>query len=276
MVLWGVAAFLLFLTPARLGERVWQAFGAGPAAAVIVSVVTAVLALPLQTAGIGEGWRDALDPGMLRDVLFATTVGQAWFAQMAAALLLCLAMLLPCERRRSAAALGAGLGLVALVQTGHASMAEGWREVAQRANDAIHLLVAGGWLGGLVGLVPVLRLLQQPEWQADAQTALRRFSTVGHWIVAATMATGVGNTLLVVGGAPTDWSSPYQALLAAKIGLVACMIALALYNRYALVPRMAARRAASLLALRRACFAEIALGTGVIALVAVFGMMEPV
>lgn len=276
MVLWGVSAFLLFLTPAELGERVWQQFRAGPGVAVLASLVSAIAALPLQTAGIADDWSAAIDPQMLRDVIFSTTIGQAWLAQMAAALFLCIAIMRPGAWRRTAVALGAGLGLVALVLSGHAAMAEDWREAMQRANDAAHLLAAGGWLGGLVGLVAVLRLLEQPQWQAPAQVALRRFSTVGHWAVAITVLSGAANTALVVGGVPSDWSFPYQALLSAKIGLVGCMIALALFNRYVLVPRMAVNRSASLLALRKSSLTEIALGIAVIALVAVFGMMEPV
>jgi putative copper resistance protein D len=154
-------------------------------------------------------------------------------------------------------------------------MAEGWRQTLQRANDVTHLLAAGGWLGGLVGLVPLLRLAQQPQWQADAQVALRRFSTVGHVVVAVVVVSGAVNTALIVGQVPTDWTSPYQALLAAKIGLVALMLVLAVVNRYLLVPAMTGNRSTALAAMRRSCLAEIALAVVVVALVAVFGMLEP-
>ncbi len=275
MGLWGVSAFLAFLTPAALGGRIWQGFGAAPAAAVLLALATAVLALPLEAAGIAGDWPDALDTRILRDVLFSTTVGQAWFAQIAATLVLCLAFAVPQRKRCSAIALGAGLGLAALVFAGHASMAEGWRQILQRANDVTHLLAAGGWLGGLVGLVPLLRLAQQPQWQADAQVALRRFSTVGHVVVAVVVVSGAVNTALIVGQVPTDWTSPYQALLAAKIGLVALMLVLAVVNRYVLVPAMTGNRSTALAAMRRSCLAEIALAVVVVALVAVFGTLEP-
>lgn len=45
-------------------------------------------------------------------------------------------------------------------------------------------------------------------------------------------------------------------------------------NRYVFVPRLS-RRPGSLNALRRATLAEVALGLAAVALVAVFGMMDP-
>ena len=56
--------------------------------------------------------------------------------------------------------------------------------------------------------------------------------------------------------------------------VVAVMVALALANRYIVVPRMAGDPAA-IAALRRATLAEIALGFAAIALVAAFGTLDP-
>jgi putative copper resistance protein D len=74
---------------------------------------------------------------------------------------------------------------------------------------------------------------------------------------------------------PTDWSSPYQAMLAIKIGLVATMTALATVNRYLFVPRVGEERARAITDIRRGTIAEIALGLAVVGLVAVFGMLDP-
>jgi putative copper resistance protein D len=65
-------------------------------------------------------------------------------------------------------------------------------------------------------------------------------------------------------------------MLAAKLLLVGAMISLAIVNRYALVPRVAARRAGAMSALQMATGVEIILGLGVIGLVSVFGMLEPI
>jgi copper resistance protein D len=275
LFLWGATAFLIFLVPSALGERVWEVFGRLPVAAICLVLLTTVLVLPIEVAMIADGWGGALDPGGIHDVLFETTVGQAWLAQLAAGLALAVA-LLPLARRKAIIALGSALGLVALTLSGHASMREGAPGLVQRINDGAHLLAAGGWLGALVALVPLLRLTGVDEWQLPAQSALRRFSTVGHYVVAIVVASGVVNTMLVLSHLPTDWSSTYQMLLAIKIALVAAMAAIAVFNRYVLVPWMARRRLVALAALRLSCMIEIALGIGVVALVAAFGLLDPI
>ena len=89
------------------------------------------------------------------------------------------------------------------------------------------------------------------------------------------LVTGVANTLLIVGGWPTNWSSTYQVLLCTKIGIVLVMIALASRNRFLLAPRLDDQRHVAASAIRKAAIAEIALGLAAVALVAVFGIMEP-
>ena len=94
-------------------------------------------------------------------------------------------------------------------------------------------------------------------------------------IVALVVVSGIFNTALTLGRPPTDWSSPYQALLGVKIIFVAAMIALAIANRYGFVPNLTGDGAGALAAIRRGAIAEIALGAIVVSLVAVFGMLDP-
>ncbi|MDE1991848.1 MAG: copper homeostasis membrane protein CopD [Rhizobiaceae bacterium] len=276
MLLWGASAFLCLLVPTMLAGRVWRLFGIAPFVLSLIAGVTTVLSLPLEAATIGSGWSDALDPGTVHDILFETTVGTAWQIQAAVALVLVLVFLLPRRLRPAGIMLGSGLGLAGLVFTGHASMHEGWLQVAHRANDVVHVLTGGGWLGALVPLIPILRLLGDSECRAEALLALRRFSTVGHGAVALVIVSGIVNTMLILKHLPTEWSSPYQALLAAKIALVAGMSALAIVNRYVFVPRIGREHERMLNAIRLGSIAEIVLGIAVIALVAIFGMLEPV
>jgi Copper resistance protein D len=78
---------------------------------------------------------------------------------------------------------------------------------------------------------------------------------------------------LISGRAPFPPTTPYRALLLdAKIALVGVMIALALFNRFRLAPRLAPA-AAALAALRATCAIEVALGTVVVALVGVFALL---
>ncbi|MDL2410362.1 copper homeostasis membrane protein CopD [Rhizobium calliandrae] len=276
MLLWGGSAFLCLLVPKALAGRVWRMFGAAPFLTALTAGLATVALLPLETAIIGNGWSDAFDAGTIQDVLFETTVGQAWQAQAAAALILVLAFLPSKDWRLAGVALGSGLGLAALTLTGHASMHEGWLKLAHRANDILHLLTGGGWLGALVPLIPILRLLITPECREEALLALRRFSTAGHGAVAMVIASGIVNTMLVLRRLPIDWSSSYQALLAIKIALVAGMSLLAIVNRYVFVPRIRRDRERALSAIRLGAIAEVFLGIAVIALVAVLGVLEPV
>ena len=154
-------------------------------------------------------------------------------------------------------------------------MHEGAVGFAHRLNDAAHVLTAGAWLGALVPLLPLLRALDDRSRSHDAGIALRRFSSAGHVAVAVVIMTGVLNSMLVLGRWPTDLSSPYQAMLAAKVALVAIMTSLAVFNRYVLVPRMARSRGDAIRVLRQATLAEIALGIVVVGLVSVFGLLEP-
>jgi putative copper resistance protein D len=275
MLLWGACAYLSFLVPRALADTVWRMSAIPFFLIAVIAALTMLMSLPAATAIIGNGWSDAADIDTLHDVLFDTTVGRAWQAQAVAAVLMICAFLLPESPRRLGLALASGLGLAALSLTGHASMLDGWLRQAHRANDVLHVLAGGGWLGALVPLIPILRLLSRPECRAEAQLALRRFSTAGHWAVALVILSGIVNTLLILKRLPTDWSSPYQALLAIKIALVAGMSLLAIVNRYVFVPWIGRNPSRALLALRLGSIAEIVIGFVVIGLVAVFGMMEP-
>ncbi|MFK0166728.1 copper homeostasis membrane protein CopD [Rhizobium sp. NPDC090279] len=276
MLLWGACAYLALFVPKALADSVWRMSARPFFIAAVIAALTALAALPIMTANIGNGWSDALDAGMVHDVLFETTVGVAWQAQAFAAMVMVGAFLLPEGKRRYGLALGAGLGLASLSLTGHASMLEGWMRQAHRANDILHVLTGGGWLGALLPLIPILRLLGRPECRAEARIALRRFSNAGHVAVALVILSGIVNTLLILKRLPTDWSSPYQMLLAIKIALVAIMAVLAIVNRYVFVPWIGRKPERALLALRLGSIAEIVIGIVVIGLVAVFGMLEPV
>lgn len=276
MLLWGAFAFLRTMVPvdlaASIGRRLrwlWIV-----AAAMVAATIAA--ALPLEAAMIGEGWADAFDPATLQAVLFDTSVGHAWQGQALAVLLVLAAFAAPARMRMGAVALTAGLATASAALTGHAVMQAGWLGVAHRLNDVCHVLAGGAWLGALVPLLLVLGAFGRPDSRRQAGTALRKFSFAGHFAVAAVLASGVINTMLVLGRWPTQWSSPYQALLAAKIAVVAVMTCLAIVNRYHFVPRLADHRDEGMRAIRLVTIAEIVLGVAVVGLVSVFGMLEPV
>lgn len=275
MVAWGATAFLATLVPATVAAHAGRHVHAVIVIAILVAVGTTAAALPIEAAFVGDGWVDAIDSATVRAVLLETSVGRAWQVQAVAAVLLALCPALPRRVKTGATAAASGLLLSSLALTGHAAMHAGWLGVAHRLNHALHVLAAGAWLGALVPFPPLLRALDDPALRREAVTALRRFSVAGHGAVAAVIATGSVNTGLVLGRWPTDWSSPYQALLSLKIAMVAIMVALALVNRYVLVPRLPLDPAHAAHALRRNALAAIGLGAAAVTCVGVFGLIEP-
>jgi putative copper resistance protein D len=273
--LWGTSAYLGFVVPASLAPVIASRLHVQQRFAIAVLFVVTTSLLPLHAATIGEGWVDAVDPEMLQAVLTGTDIGLAWLAQAAIAVLLAVATMMPARKRQAALAALTALQLATLAATGHAAMNSGWMAIVHRINDIVHLLAAGFWLGALVPVLIMLRLLARDDSHQQAQQALTRFSTIGHFAVAITIGTGLANDYLIVGHLPVQWSIAYQALLSLKIALVGTMIALALINRYVLVPRLAGTQPRALSALARSTRTELLLGLGVILLVAWFGTLDP-
>ena len=273
---WGAAAYLALLVPRTLAAELWRELRRPVVAAVVVAAIATLAALPIEAALIGDGWVDAFDYETLSGVLFSTSIGQSLLVQSAAALVLLIALATTGRFQIAAVAAAAGVVLAGSALTGHAVMQDGALGVGHRLNDAIHILSAGAWIGALAPLALLLRHLAPHERLHEAIVALRRFSNAGHVIVTLIGLSGIANTWLVLGRAPLDWSSPYQALLAVKIALVAVMVAIALANRYAFTPAISAEPAAIARALRQGTVLELAIGIVVLTLVAVFGTLDPV
>ena len=86
--------------------------------------------------------------------------------------------------------------------------------------------------------------------------------------------TGIANITLISGHPPFPPATPYRQLLDAKIFLVAVIIALALFNRFVVAPRLATGEKA-LAVLHATTLLEVGLGTIVVALVSVFALLDP-
>jgi copper resistance protein D len=270
---YGVSGFIACIAPKRLGHAIAASSNFLIVAASSLAVLSTFAWLPIEAAVIGESWQSALDRSTLSALLCDTEIGKAWLVRLALSLLLAEALL---WRSAPIARLAlSGLLLASLALTGHANMDEGTRGVLHILNDALHLLAGGAWLGALLALPGCLARLRDPAFCTEAKTALRRFSSAGHLAVALAIATGIVNTVLVLGRWPTDFTSAYQMLLAAKIALVAGMTGLALMNRYIFVPRMVTHPDRAIIQIRNGTYAELALGAGVLGLVAFFGILDP-
>ena len=270
---YGVSGFIAWVAPKRLGEAIEASSNLLIVAASSLAVLSTFAWLPIEAAVIGDSWQSAVDRSTLWALLCDTAMGKAWLVRLALSLLLAAAL-----SWRSAPIVRlalSGLLLASLALTGHANMDEGTRGVLHILNDALHLLAGGAWLGSLLALPGCLARLRDPAFCTEAKTALRRFSSAGHLAVALAIATGIVNTVLVLGHWPTDFTSTYQMLLVAKIVLVAGMTGLALMNRYILVPCMVTHPDRAIIQIRNGTYAELALGAGVLGLVAFFGILDP-
>jgi putative copper resistance protein D len=273
MLAFGMSAYLWAYAPERLRVALSPAARRGALIASLVALITAIAWLALESASMADDPSAAIDPEAIAAVLTDTAFGHAWAAHLvlAAALVAVVAFAGAGWAATSivSAALLASLGLV-----GHAAMQTGAEGALHRANHAVHLMAAGAWIGGLVPFAMCLRAYQRDDLRKDAVRAMAGFSFWGQLIVAAIVLTGVVNIALTSRHPPLPPTTPYRALLVAKLVIVAIMIALALFNRFVLAPRLKTS-ANALATLRATSLAEIVLGCVVIALVSVFALFDP-
>lgn len=262
-VFFGLALFRLY----------GRADGARPALAASAWLVpaTGVLWFCATAAGMTGIVSEAVSRETLVFVAGGTEFGRIWIARLGLAITA--AVWVSAGGGRGVTAGLAALLLASVALTGHAQAEEApvrWLHVGA---DALHLLAAGAWLGGLMGLAGLMRA--GPD--AALATVLGRFSRMGYGAVAVLVATGAVNGWLLVGSVQALASTAYGRLLAVKIALFLGMAALALANRTWVTPGLARAPddARWLARLRRHVLAEQALGALVLAIVAVLGAIEP-
>ena len=294
MLAFGMSAYLWAFAPERLRLALSPVTRPLALIASLAALLTAVVWLALESASMADDLSAATDPQAIGAVLADTAFGHVWAAHLvlAAALVVVVVLESPARAFRekpastfsqrapgarprwAATSLVSGALLASLGFVGHAAMQSGAEGALHRANHAVHLLTTGAWIGGLVPFVLCLRAFERDDLRKDAVSAMTGFSFWGQFIVAAIVLTGVANIALTSGRPPIPPATPYRALLVAKIIIVAIMIALALFNRFVLAPRLKTT-AAALALLRLTSAAEIALGCLVVALVSVFALLDP-
>lgn len=162
---------------------------------------------------------------------------------------------------------------ILLAGVGHATMRDGVPGTFQQINHALHLLCAAAWFGGLLPVVYCMRMAQG-RWRQQAISAMMRFSRYGHFFVAGVLLTGISNTLFIT-GFTAIWQTTYGQLLLLKCALVVLMVAIALTNRYVLVPRMRQENPRADIWFVRMTQIEWGVGGIVLAIVSLFATLEP-
>jgi putative copper resistance protein D len=248
-----------------------------------VAVASGVIWLLFQASSMSElPLRDAMTSSVLLTVLNRTQFGLV--SEIRLILAIILAVFLACDRfpRADWLAVAAALGLTAaIVWTGHAGATLGELANLHLAADALHLLAAAAWTGGLVPLVLLLAQARRHQGVASAslaRDAALRFSTLGIVSVATLLGTGIVNAWILVGSFHALVVTGYGRLLMLKIVVFAVMLAFAAVNRFWLTPRLALSSANELAALRqltRNSTIEIALGLVIFAIVGILGTLHP-
>jgi putative copper resistance protein D len=228
-------------------------------------------------AEMSGSFAEALTPETLGAVLGETRFGQVW----AARLVLAVALITWLSRRRSsgsadAVALAlAGALTASLATVGHGAIGAGPFGPFHLAADAIHLLAAAAWLGGLFCLASLVARARRQGDAAALRRALPRFSRLAALAVALLAASGLVNAAILLPHPVALIASDYGRLLTVKLALALAMLALAAVNRLVLMPRILAGEERGLDALSRSVALEQAIGFAVLALVAWLGTLAP-
>jgi putative copper resistance protein D len=123
----------------------------------------------------------------------------------------------------------------------------------------IHLLAIAFWVGALWPLW----LLARGDEALRAAAPAARFGRAAVGTVSLLLLAGVGLLAVLLGSASELWRSDYGRTVCGKLALVACLLALAAFNKLRLTPRLAAGQRAAARALHRSIAAEMAIAGAV-------------
>jgi copper resistance protein D len=173
-----------------------------------------------------------------------------------------------------------GALLVSLAWAGHGQETSVWHLCA----DALHLLVAGFWPAGLLPFALFLKKIHQisepARWDFIA-ALVRRFSALSLASVALLAVTGFINSWFLVGSFSNLLAQPYGRWLLAKIILFGFAVAIGAVNLLRLKPRLTIENSqaqnsdATAARLQFNVQMELAIGTAIIIVVAILGILPP-
>ena len=248
---------------------------------IFLSGVAWLLLVAATMSGQAPSW------DILKIVLSQTEFGTVWKIRLAILVISILMAVVFFFVKSRAQEVGAPLQILlggsllgSLAWAGHGQESSPWHLMA----DALHLLGAGLWPAGLL---PLFLLLQQARRVADAgkwlsMTALvHRFSAVSLAAVSLLVVTGLVNSWFLVGTISNLFSQPYGRWLLAKVAFFGIAMVIASVNLTRLKPRLTAQStqpgeaALTVAQLQTNVQIEIILGTIIIIIVAVLGILPP-
>jgi putative copper resistance protein D len=238
---------------------------------LLAASVAGLVWLVLEAGVIADAETTGQTLAAVPSVLFDTRFGQVLAAQALA--LFGVGAATATHRQVGALAATSIAGVATLLEAGHShafAMAHGLS--ALLLSQALHMLAAGAWLGGLLPLLQVVRGVPLDV----AALATRRFSTLGLASVTILAATAMFQGWILSGGLPGLVGTAYGAVLLIKATLFTALIALAAFNRFRLTPALAAPHGEqSRKALIRSIGTETILGLCVVLAAGVLSSLEP-
>lgn len=165
------------------------------------------------------------------------------------------------------------MSLLALVAVGLAFAASGHAANADPralagASVVLHGISLAFWTGALVPLAFALR-------QREAVLPLMRFSRAIPFAVATLLASGLVLAVMQLQHLEALWTTSYGYVLLTKLVLVALLLAVALWNRMSLTPKIAAGRDAPRHRLRHSIICEMAVVVVILGIVGLWRFTPP-
>ncbi|HWD26214.1 MAG TPA: CopD family protein [Rhizomicrobium sp.] len=238
-------------------------------AAAFTALATAVLCLCGAGGEMSGDLTAGFEPQVMGSVIAGTYYGHVFLVRIA--LLVGVALLSLADGAFLWKALLSGAALAALGLTSHAAASGTPRyELLRAANDSLHLLASAFWVGGLVVLVPEV-------WRRTPQLVglLTLFSRWGVASVAVLVIAGTLNGVFILGQEGMPWNGTYVTLLAAKIVLAAAMVALALTNRFGVLPALARGEEEAAETIPLTVSAELGAALAILVIVGFLGLTAP-
>ncbi len=228
----GLTAFDLFVS------RIPSAGPRLPVVAALVAMSAYLVLVPLTAARErGDGLHALFDPGVAAT---GWSGGAALTLVLAfsGALLMVVRGGLPRRAGFWAGTVGAVIALASVLPVGHTrTFGPTWLMMGA---DLTHAATAAVWFGGLLALIlHVTRARRRNGNPAEAAVAIGRFSALAGGVVVLLGITGTVMAVVMVGSVPVLLGSSYGQLLLVKLAMVAAIGAMAAWNRFGLVPRLA-------------------------------------
>jgi len=234
----------------RLARLIWTS--------LIIAVVAGGLWLVLEAYDLAPEAGFASILQTIPIVLLETHFGVLLIARLGILLIACLMFAM--GRGTGLASVAAGLaGLAVGLQAGlgHGISMAGSLGVSLTLAEILHLLSAGAWLGGLLGLFVLVDLMPSDR----AAIALRRFSCLGLACVAVLAATILVQGWVLIGGLAGLIGTDYGRVALLKIVFFAGLLGLAALNRFRYMPALGGRQEPdSRRLLKRSIVAETGIG----------------